>query len=54
MRKAMMEWWWMLVDDGGANEITVNGIVVDGDVSGGGKHVRCQELGALQPGGRGG
>ena len=40
MRKAMMEWWWMLTDDGGANELTANGIVVDGAVLGGGKHVR--------------
>ena len=54
MRKAMMEWWWMLADDGRANEITANGIVVDGDVLGGGKCVRCQGLGAPQPGGRGG
>ena len=41
MRKAMMEWWWMLADDGGANELTANGIVADGAVLGRGKHVRC-------------
>ena len=44
----------MLTDDGGANEITANGIVVGGAVLGGGKRVRCQGLGAPQPGGRGG
>ena len=54
MCKEMMEWWWMLADDDGANEITANGILVDGAVLEGGTRVRCQGLGAPQPGEMGG